>query len=69
MADTVRIELAVEAVDNTGKVIDKIVDSLQKLKETADKSHGPLDKASEKVTKFGEQAGKTQTEETSKSNR
>lgn len=60
MADTVRIELAVEAVDNTGKVIDKIVDSLQKLKETADKSHGPLDKASEKVTKFGEQAGKTQ---------
>ena len=59
MADAVRIELALEAVDNTGQVIDNIIGSLQKMKEAAEKSSGPLDKTSEKVTKFGVQAGKT----------
>ena len=44
MADTVRIELAVEAVDNTGQVIDNIVNSLQKLKTAAANSQGSLGK-------------------------
>ena len=44
MADTVRIELAVEAVDNTGQVIDNIVNSLQKLKTAAGSSQGSLGK-------------------------
>ena len=60
MADTVRIEIAVEATDNTGKALESVAKNLQGLAKAAGGAQAPLDKASEKVTKFDEQAGRTQ---------
>ena len=59
MADTVRIEIAVDAVDNTGKALPSIVDNLEKLARAASGAKGPLEKTSEQVTQFDKQADKT----------
>lgn len=59
MADAIKIEISVEAVDNTGKAIQQLVSNLQKLGTAANKSQSGLDKASSSVSKFDRQATNT----------
>ena len=60
MADTVRIEIAVEATDNTGKALASIAKGFDDLAKSASGAQAPLDKTSKKTTEFDKQAQKTQ---------
>ncbi len=59
MADTVRIEITLEATDNTGKAIESLVGNLKKMSSSADSAGSAAEKASNKVSKFDKQAEKT----------
>ena len=59
MADTVRIEITLEATDNTGKAIESLVKNLQNVNSAANGAGSSVDKASSKVSKFDKQAEKT----------
>lgn len=60
MADTVRIEISLEATDNTGKAISDFVNNLNKVNTAAGKMGTSTGKATEQVSKFDRQADKTQ---------
>ena len=60
MADTVRIEIPIEVIDDTEPELSKISDGLEDLGKTANKTKDSVEKASKKVTGFDESANKTQ---------
>lgn len=59
MADTVRIEISLEATDNTGKAIESLEKNLQNVGKAAGTAGSSTEKASSQVSKFGRQADKT----------
>lgn len=59
MADAVRIEISVEAVDNTSKTVQELILNLQSIGTAANKTQSGMDKASSSVSKFDAQADKT----------
>ena len=59
MADAVRIEISVEAVDNTSKTVQELIRNLQSIGTAANKTQSGMDKASSSVSKFDTQADKT----------
>lgn len=59
MAEAVRIEISVEAVDNTSKTVQELIKNLQGIGNAAAKTQGSVDKASSSVSKFDTQANKT----------
>ncbi len=59
MADTVRIEISLEATDNTGKAIESLVKNLQKVGSSASSAGSATEKAADKVSKFDKQTEKT----------
>lgn len=60
MAETVRIEIPIETVDNTDPELSKVTQNLNKMKDTADKANSSTKKAGETVSKFDKSAQKTQ---------
>lgn len=59
MAEAVRIEISVEAVDNTSKTVQELIRNLTGIGNAAAKTQGSVDKASSSVSKFDAQADKT----------
>ena len=59
MADTIRIEISVEAIDNTNRAVQEIVNNLNKIGSAAGTSQASMDKATQSVSKFDKQAEKT----------
>lgn len=60
MAETVRIEIPIETVDNTDPELSKVIQNLNKMKDAADKANSSTKKAGETVSKFDKSAQKTQ---------
>lgn len=60
MAETVRIEIPIETVDNTDPELSKVTQNLNKMKDAADKANSSTKKARETVSKFDKSAQKTQ---------
>ena len=60
MAETVRIEIPIETVDNTDPELSKVTKNLNKMKDAADKANSSTKKAGETVSKFDKSAQKTQ---------
>lgn len=60
MAETVRIEIPIETVDNTDPELSKVTQNLNKMKDAADKANTSTKKAGETVSKFDKTAQKTQ---------
>lgn len=60
MAETVRIEIPIETVDNTDPELLKVTQNLNKMKDAADKANSSTKKAGETVSKFDKSAQKTQ---------
>ena len=60
MAETVRIEIPIETVDNTDPELSKVTQNLNKMKDAADKANSSTKKAGETVSKFNKSAQKTQ---------
>ena len=60
MADTVRIEISLEATDNTSKAIERLVRNLKGVSKAAGSAGQSSEKASRQVSKFDQQADKTQ---------
>ena len=60
MAETVRIEIPIETVDNTDPELSKVTQNLNKMKDAADKANSSTKKAGETVSKFDQSAQKTQ---------
>lgn len=60
MAETVRIEILIETVDNTDPELSKVTQNLNKMKDAADKANSSTKKAGETVSKFDKSAQKTQ---------
>lgn len=60
MAETVRIEIPIETVDNTDPELSKVTQNLNKMKDAADKANNSTKKAGETVSKFDKSAQKTQ---------
>ena len=52
MAETVRIEIPIETVDNTDPELSKVTQNLNKMKDAADKANSSTKKAGETVSKF-----------------
>lgn len=59
MAETVRIEIPIETVDNTDPELSKVTQNLNKMKDAADKANSSTKKAGEAVSKFDKSAQKT----------
>ena len=59
MADAIRIEISIEATDNTGKAIQSVEKGLQGLVKAASEIQSSMNKASDGVSKFDRQADKT----------
>ena len=60
MAETVRIEIPIETVDNTDPELSKVTQNLNKMKDAADKANSSTKKAGETVSRFDKSAQKTQ---------
>lgn len=60
MAETVRIEIPIETVDNTDPELSTVTQKLNKMKDAADKASSSTKKAGEAVSKFDKSAQKTQ---------
>lgn len=60
MAETVRIEIPIETIDETEPELSNMVKKLAKMGETADEAGKSAQEAGKKVTKFDESAEKTQ---------
>lgn len=60
MAETVRIEIPIETVDNTDPELSKVTQNLNKMKDAAEKANSSTKKAGETVSKFDKSAQKTQ---------
>lgn len=60
MAETVRIEIPIETVDNTDPELSKVTQNLNKMTDAADKANSSTKKAGETVSKFDKSAQKTQ---------
>lgn len=60
MAETVRIEIPIETVDNTDPELSKVTQNLNKMKDAADEANSSTKKAGETVSKFDKSAQKTQ---------
>lgn len=60
MAETVRIEIPIETVDNTDPELSNITKNLEKLGDAADTANAKAKKASNTVTQFDRQSEKTQ---------
>lgn len=60
MAETVRIEIPIETVDNTDPELSKVVQNLNKMKDAADKANTSTKRAGDTVSKFDKSAQKTQ---------
>ena len=50
MAETVRIEIPIETVDNTDPELSKVTQNLNKMKDAADKANSSTKKAGETVS-------------------
>ena len=59
MAEAVRIEISVEAVDNTSKTVQELIKNLKSIGTAATNSQDGMDKATRSVSKFDAQATKT----------
>lgn len=60
LAETLRIEIPIETVDNTDPELSKVTQNLNKMKDAADKANSSTKKAGETVSKFDKSAQKTQ---------
>ena len=60
MAETIRIEIPIETVDKTDPGVSNATKKLEKLGDAADKAGQSVDRSREYVSKFDEQANKTQ---------
>lgn len=60
MAETVRIEIPIETIDETEPELSNLVKKLAKMGETADEAGKSAQEAGKKVSKFDESAEKTQ---------
>lgn len=60
MAETIRIEIPIETVDKTDPGVSNATKKLGKLGDAADKAGQSVDRSREYVSKFDEQANKTQ---------
>lgn len=60
MAETIRIEIPIEAIDNTDPELSKVVKKLVDMKDSADGANNAAKKAGEAVSKFDRVAEKTQ---------
>ena len=54
MAETVRIEIPIETVDNTDPELSKVTQNLNKMKDAADKANSSTKKAGEIACVMGE---------------
>lgn len=60
MAETIRIEIPIETLDETEPELSNLVKKLAKMEQAAGKAGDSMDKAGRKVTKFDERAEKTE---------
>lgn len=60
MAETIRIEIPIEAIDNTDPELSKVVKKLTDMKDSADSANNAAKKAGETVSKFDRVAENTQ---------
>lgn len=60
MAETIRIEIPIETLDETEPELSNLVKKLSKMEQAAGKAGESMDKAGRKVTKFDERAEKTE---------
>ena len=59
-AETIRIEIPIETIDNTDPALSNVTKKMDKLGDAADKAGQSVDSTRKYVTKFDEQADKTQ---------
>ena len=60
MAETVRIEIPIETIDNTDPELSNVTRNFEKMEEAAQSANGAAKKANNTVSQFDRQAGKTQ---------
>ena len=59
-AETIRIEIPIETIDNTDPALSNVTKKMDKFSDAADKAGKSVDSTRRYVTKFDEQADKTQ---------
>ena len=59
-AETIRIEIPIETIDNTDPALSNVTKKMDKFSDAADKAGQSVDSTRRYVTKFDEQADKTQ---------
>ena len=59
MADAIKIEIDVEAVDDTGRGIQSVIQSLNRLNSAANRSQSGMNNAARGVSRFDQQANRT----------
>jgi len=60
VAETVRIEIPIETIDNTDPELSNVTRNFEKMEEAAQSANGAAKKANNTVSQFDRQAGKTQ---------
>lgn len=60
MAETVRIEIPIEALDNTDPALSQIISKLGKMENASKQAQSSVSKTSQTVSKFDQSANKTQ---------
>ena len=62
MAETLRIEIPIETVDNTDPGVSNATKKFEKMERAANSANSSAKKASDTVSKFDKQAQKTEKE-------
>lgn len=60
MAETIRIEIPIETIDNTDPELSNITKNFEKMKKAADNANSSAKKANQTVSQFDKQAQKTE---------
>ena len=60
MAETLRIEIPIETIDNTDPELSKVAKGFEKMEKTAENANSAVKKAGNTVTQFDKQAEKTE---------
>lgn len=60
MAETIRIEIPIETIDNTDPELSNITKNFEKMEKAADNANGSAKKANQTVSQFDKQAQKTE---------
>lgn len=58
MAETVRIEIPIETIDNTDPELSNVTRNFEKMEEAAQSANGAAKKANNTVSQFDRQAGR-----------